>query len=177
MKKLIIGATLAASVLFAENFANIKLTNDTVELSGQYKVDTVHNIYARGSFLYNDNDDKENFYSIGVKGEGNLIGVDINNVKFSLIIDFVHTEDNSAIPIGIGIHSYIPGFSIPVFVRGEAEYAPEILSFDDADRFSRIYAEAGVQPIENAEIFAGYRNISFNHNYDSSFYIGAGYSF
>jgi hypothetical protein len=177
MKKILTGALLATSILMAENFANIKLTNDTVEVSGQYIVDPVHNIYARGSFLYNDDDNKENFFSLGVKGEGNLIGVDVSNIKFSLILDFVHTKNNSAVPIGIGVNSYIPGFSIPVFVRGEAEYAPEILSFDEADRFSRVIVEAGVQPIENAEIFAGYRNIRFDSEYDSSFYIGAGYSF
>ncbi|NPA87945.1 MAG: hypothetical protein GXO01_04485 [Epsilonproteobacteria bacterium] len=177
MKKLILGAMIASSMLMAENFANIKITNDTIEVNAQYKVDPQNNIFARGTFLYNDNDNRYNFYSVGVKGEGNLIGIDLDNVKFSLIMDFVHTKNNSALPIGIGVNSFIPNMQIPTFVRGEYEFAPKVLSFDDADRFSRLYIEGGVQPIENAEIFAGYRNISFNSNYDSSFYIGAGFNF
>jgi len=177
MKKIIFGALLAASVLSAENFANIKLTNDTIELNGQYVILPQNNLYLRGTFLYNDDDEKHNFYSLGLKGEGNLIGLDAANIKFSLIIDAVHTKDNTAIPLGIGAKAFIPNIQIPVFVRGEFEYAPDILSFDKADRFSRYFIEAGVQPIENAEIFGGYRNIKFNEKYDSSFYLGAGYSF
>jgi hypothetical protein len=64
-----------------------------------------------------------------------------------------------------------------VFVRGEYEFAPKVLSFDDANRFSKIDAQIGIQPIENGELFVGYRNISFNHNYDSGIYGGIGYHF
>jgi len=177
MKKLMLSALVAASALMADNFVNMKLTNKTVELSAQALINIENNIYARGSFLYNDDDDKNNFYSVGVKGEGNLIGVDLDYVKFSLIIDFVHTKDNSAAPIGIGVSAIVPDVEIPTFIRGEYEFAPQILSFDEADRFSRVYIEGGVQPIQNAEVFVGYRNISFNKNYNSAFYVGAGYNF
>ena len=176
MKKLLIAASLA-TLMFADNFANIKLTNDTVELNAQAIMNMDHNIYARASFLYNDNDNKHNFFSLGVKGEGNIIGLELDYLKFSLIMDFVHTKDNSAVPLGIGVNSYIPNMQLPTFIRAEYEFAPQILSFDDADRFSRFYIEGGFQPIENAELFVGYRDISFNSNYDASFYVGAGYNF
>ena len=175
MKKTI--SIIALGVLaFAGNYAGLQITNDTLTVTGQAKI-TQNNIYARGMFLYNDDDNKENFFLVGVKGEGNLIGADIQNVKFSLLVDFVHTEDNSALPVGIGAFGYIPDLKYPVFVRGEYEYAPKILSFDDADRFSRFDVQTGIQPIENGEIFIGYRHISFNHNYDAGFYAGMGYHF
>ncbi|WP_457564866.1 hypothetical protein [Caminibacter sp.] len=175
MKKLLT-ATLFAGVLFAQNNVNIQISNETLGIYAQGKI-TQNNIYARGFFLYNDEDGKHNFYMAGVKAEGNLIGAELQNIKFSLIADFVHTKDNSAIPLGIGAFGYIPNLQYPVFVRGEYEFAPKILSFDDADRFSRFDAQIGIQPIENGEIFVGYRNISFNHNYKSGLYVGLGYNF
>ena len=175
MKKLISIAALAA-MAFAGNYAGIQITNDTLAVNAQAKI-TENNIYARGMFLYNDEDGKYNFYSVGVKGEGNLIGANVENIKFSLLIDFVHTKDNSAIPLGVGVFGYVPNLEYPVFVRGEYEYAPKILSFDDADRFSKFDIQTGIQPIENGEIFIGYRHISFNHNYDAGLYGGIGYHF
>jgi hypothetical protein len=175
MKKILTVAAIALAA-FADNYAGVQITNDTLAVNAKVQV-APNNIYARGAFLYNDRDGYNNFYSVGVQGEGNLIGVNLQNVKFSLIVDFVHTKDNSAIPLGVGVFGYIPNIDYPVFVRAEAEYAPKILSFDDADRFSRFDVQTGVQPIENGELFVGYRNISFNHNYDSGFYAGIGYHF
>jgi len=175
MKKFLLSAAFVA-LAFGENIANIQITNDTLAFYAQGSV-TNNNIYLRGMFLYDDEENKNNFYSVGLKGEGNLIGADYTNLKFSLIVDFVHTKKNSALPLGIGVFGYIPNLQYPVFVRGEYEFAPKVLSFDDANRFSKIDAQIGIQPIENGELFVGYRNISFNHNYDSGIYGGIGYHF
>ena len=175
MKKTLLIA-LMGGFLFAQNNVNLQISNDTLGIYAQGQI-TQNNIYARGFFLYNDESHKNNFFSLGVKAEGNLIGTDIENVKFSLLADFVHTKDNSALPLGVGVFSYIPNVRYPVFVRGEYEYAPKILSFDDADRFSRADIQIGIQPIENGEIFIGYRHISFNKNYKSGMYVGLGYEF
>ena len=175
MKKLLTIATFALTA-FADNYAGIQLTNDTLAVNAKVQI-APNNIYARGTFLYNDTKNYHNFYSVGIKGEGNLIGSNLQNIKFSLIIDFVHTKDNSAIPLGIGVFGYIPDIDYPIFIRGEGEFAPKVLSFDDADRFSRVSVDIGLQPIENGELFVGYRNISFNHNYDNGFYGGIGYHF
>ena len=175
MKKLIIA--LASSLLFAQTTTvDLKLTNSTI--AGYVESGIVQeNFKIRGMYLYNDNDGKNNFYLAGIKAEGNFIGTCCNEMKFSIITDFVHTKNNSAVALGIGGFSFIPGIEFPIFVRGEVEYAPKVLSFDDADRFSRVSVELGYAPITNAEIFIGYRNISFNHNYNSAGYFGLGYNF
>jgi len=177
MKKILISVLMLGSVgLWADNNEiGLKITNDTLAAYTQVKV-TPNNIFARGEFLYNDNANKHNFYLAGIKAEGNLIEDD-SNLRFSVFIDFVGTKNNSALPIGIGVLKYINNFQIPVFVQAEGEYAPKVLSFDDNDRFSRVDASIGIKPIENAKIFVGYRNISFNHNYDSSVYGGVAFSF
>ncbi len=177
MKKILASFVFLGSLMFAQNAnINLQITNSTIGVYAEGGI-TQNNIKARGFFLYNDNSNKHNFYLVGLKAEGNLIGVDLDNIKFSLIADFVHTKDNSAIPIGIGVFSYIPNISIPVFIRAEGEYAPKVLSFDDADRFSRFDFSVGYSPIVNGEIFVGYRNLSFNHNYNSAIYGGIGYNF
>ena len=177
MKKILAGLAVAGTFLFSANTnVNLQITNSTIGIYAESGI-TQNDIKARGFFLYNDNSNKHNFYLAGIKAEGNLIGADIQNLKFSLIADFVHTKDNSAIPIGFGIFSYIPNIDLPIFIRAEAEYAPKVLSFDDADRFSRVDAQIGYAPITNGEIFAGYRTLSFNHNYNSAVYAGLGYNF
>ena len=177
MKKVLISALIFGSVgLWADNNeVGLKITNDTLAAYTQVKV-TPNNIFARGEFLYNDNANKHNFYLAGMKAEGNLIEDD-SNLKFSVLVDFVHTKDNSALPIGIGFYKFIDTLKIPAFIQAEGEYAPKVLSFNDANRFSRVDASIGIKPIENAKIFVGYRNISFNHNYDSSVYGGVAFSF
>jgi len=175
MKKIIFTALAGISFLFANNI-NLQITNSTLAIGGEATI-TQNNIKARGQFIYNDNSNKHNFFLVGVKAEGNLIGLEYQNVKFSVILDGVHTKDNSAIPIGIGVFSYIPNINLPVYIKTEAEFAPKILSFDDANRFGRVDAQLGYYPITNAQIFIGYRNISFNHNYNSNIYAGVGYNF
>ena len=177
MKKALFILIAAGVGLFAQNTnVNLQITNSTIGVYAESGI-TQNNIKARGFYLYNDNSNKNNFYLAGIKAEGKLIGMNVENMKFSVIADFVHTKNNSAIPLGFGVFSYIPNISLPIFVEMEAEYAPKILSFDDANRFSRVDAKIGYVPIVNAKIFAGYRDISFNHNYNSVVYAGLGYSF
>jgi hypothetical protein len=174
MKKLI-SAVLIAGSLFADNFANIQITDKTVMVEGQGQVSYSQPVYVRGGYLINSG--KEDFFYGGIKSEGQVIGVDMP-VKFSLMLDFVHTTDNSALPIGIGASSYIGDISLPVFIRGEFEYAPAVLSFEDADKFMKYKIETGVRFIENGEVFVGYRNISFDdYTYNSNVYAGVGFIF
>jgi hypothetical protein len=173
MRKLLFSIITAGS-LFAGNFINLQITNDTLMTEGQFNIAYEQPFYARGGFLLNS--DKSNFYYVGIKSEGQAVGVDLP-LKFSLILDFAHTKNNSAIPIGIGASGYLQQVSIPVFVRGEFEYAPKVLSFDDANKFVKFKIEMGTQFIENGEVFVGYRNISFENNYNSNVYGGIGFSF
>jgi len=174
MKKVFMIGLLGVA-LFGENFINLKITNDTLATDAQINIMPNRPFYARAGYLYYDG--KNNFAYGGIKTEGPILGMDAP-MNFSLIVDFVHTSANSAIPIGVGMSSYLAaGVRIPIFFRAEAEYAPKVLSFDKADRFSKVQAETGVQFIENGEIFIGYRHISFNRNYSSNVYGGVGFSF
>jgi len=173
MKKFLLSAVIAGS-LFADNFINVQITNSTIMVEGQTLASHNKPFYIKAGFLVHS--DKNNFYYAGIKSEGQIIGVDIP-ATFSLFIDAVHTKNNTAIPMGVGFSSYLEQFKMPVFIRGEFEYAPKVLSFDDAERFSRYKGELGIRFIENGEVFAGYRHISFDKVYNSAIYGGIGLSF
>ena len=173
MKKFLLSVLTGAS-LFAGNFINLQITNDTIMIEGEAKISYNQPFYVRGGYMINS--DNPNFVYGGIKSEGQIVGVDLP-VKFSLFVDYVYKKHNSALPIGIGASGYLQQFAIPVFIRGEFEYAPKVLSFDEAEKFVKYKMETGVQFIENGEVFVGYRNIRFNKNYDNSAYVGVGFSF
>lgn len=174
MKKLLIATALTSSMLFARNFANLQITNSTIFVNAQAQISQSQPLYVRGGYLINKN--KHYFVYAGIKSEGNLLG-DNSSIMASLFIDGVYTKDYSAMPIGIGASSYLPFLQVPTFIRAEIEYAPEILSFNKANRFLKANAEIGMQFIKNAEAFVGYRNISFNHTYNNAIYAGVGFNF
>jgi len=168
-------------VLFTFLFAkpsslSIQLTNSILSVYAESGINQEH-IKIRGMYLYNDNSNKNNFYLAGIKAEGQLVGLEDSNIKFSLITDFVHTKDNSAVSLGGGFFSFLPNVDLPFFIQAEAAYAPKVLSFNKAYRFSREDVGIGYFVIENGKILIGYRNITFNHNYNSGFYFSLGYNF
>ena len=173
MRKILLSFLMVGS-LFAENFVNLQISNETLMFEGQYKISFQEPFYVRGGYLINSK--KSNFAYVGIKSEGHIVGANLP-AKLSLFLDYVKTKNSSAIPIGIGVNSYLNDFSIPFFIRGEIAYAPKILSFEKANKFVKLKIETGARFIENGEVFIGYRNISFDKNYNSTFYAGVGFSF
>jgi len=173
MKKILL--ILTSLILYAHNLS-IELTNSTFLVGGEFKIPN-QNVKLRGDFIYNDNKNKHNFFSVGIKAEGLLIGTDSQNIIFDMLIDVVHIKDNTAIPLGAGIFGYVPNISLPFYFKIEEEYAPKVLSFKDAYRFNRFDIQIGYYPIYNGKIFIGYRSISFNTNYNNSMYAGIGIDF
>ncbi len=172
MKKILAIFAITSSI-FASNIG-LQLTNKTLFIEGDVNIPQNPQFSIRGGYLIHK--DKKNFEYAGVKVSGSTIGVNIPMI-FSMGVDFVKTYKNSAIPLNIGLSSYIPYTQFPIFTRAEISYAPAILSFQKADKFFKVKAEIGATPIENAEIFIGYRNINFTKNYNSNLYIGAGFVF
>jgi hypothetical protein len=176
MKKILL-SMLIAGFAFSENFVNLQVTNDTVMFEGQAQIVNDKPIYARGGYLINSKEDAvSDFGYIGLKTEGQAIGVDIP-VKISLMVDVVHIKDNTASPVGLGLSTYLKQFSMPVFLRASYEYAPKILSYEDAEKFSKLKVETGIRFIENGEAFVGYRKIDFDETYINNMYVGVGFVF
>ncbi|MEO1958823.1 MAG: hypothetical protein ABGX23_04640 [Nautiliaceae bacterium] len=173
MKKLL--SLSLGCFLFAMSYIGINFSPDTMNIRANTSIS--ESFYVRGNYIINNHKDKCNFWSFGVKGEGHVLGLDAPFFTMSVVADVVYTYNNAAIPVGIGFFSFIPDLQVPVFLRGEYEYALPVASFRDANRFHRVYFETGIAPIDTAEIYVGYRNLGFNTNYNSTFYLGVGYNF
>ena len=175
MKKLLF-SLLAISSIFASDL-NLEITNETLAGNLNLNLPQYENFQMRGTYLYYDDENKNNYYSVGFGAIGEN-ALDNYNSKLTIFIDYVHTKDNSALPIGIGIFNKNFGnFQHPLFAKAEIAYAPKVLSFDEATKFLKAKVELGIKPIKNAKLFIGYKTISFNKNYLSVGYAGIGFMF
>jgi len=172
MKKILLPILVTSSLL--ANDVNLEITNETLMANATINVE--QNFGVRGDYLYNDSE-KSNYYSIGFQAQGEN-ALDDYNSKLAIFIDYSHTKDNSAIPIGVSVYNDNFGnLQYPLFAKAEVAYAPKVLSFSDANRFFKAKVELGIKPIENAKLFIGYRKISFNQSYQSVGYAGIGFIF
>ena len=90
------------------------------------------------------------------------------------------TKDFFSLPLGIEFAYQIPAKTlIPMYLNGALYYAPQALTFSDADDFLEYRISYDIEVIENGRITLGYRNLDTNYdvangnfNYNSSFYAG-----
>lgn len=92
-----------------------------------------------------------------------------------------------SIPIGVNISYTLPLKNfIPVEVGGELYYAPQSLSFLDAESFVETRLGLRLEVIERGSIFVGYRNLNTNYKvsdikyevtYNKSAYFGFKFEF
>jgi len=175
IKKLLLPLTISGA-LFASDL-NFEISNNTIAANTNLNLPQNENFQLRATYLYNANENKSNYSSIGLGAIGDT-PIDDYNSKISIFIDIDHITDNTAIPIGFSIfNNNFGGYQYPFFAKAEIAYAPNILSFDKADREVKSKVEFGIKPIENAKAFIGYKSTNFNHNYLSVGYMGIGFSF
>lgn len=168
LKKLLL--TLALSVsLFAQHDASVNLNNDDIEVDGNIDLGELNRSDYPGiyfltlGFLDVDNREKTNpLLSAGFMLRQNVTGV--QGLRFGLGFKGTYTEvgrqKHSAIPLGVELAYTLPiDSAIPVILSGSLDYAPSVLSFKDADSYMEKRVELGVQIVEQATIFVGYRKI------------------
>ncbi|MRJ06460.1 MAG: hypothetical protein C6I01_02925 [Epsilonproteobacteria bacterium] len=148
----------------------VGLSSGTASLYGEFQIG-LKPIFARIHGLYVK--DGDNWGGVGFMTQGPFIGYP--NLNVSLFVDGVHSQNRNALPIGVGFNYWIPYAFLPLSIRGEFEYANNLLTFGDADRFSRGVIEIGVQIIENGELFLGYRNLRWDSPFKSNWYLGVGF--
>jgi len=175
MKKLFL-PLLFASTLFSSDL-NLEITNTTLAANLNLLLPQKETFALRATYLYNDDKNKNDYYSVGFGAIGEN-ALDNYNSKLTIFIDYTHTKNNSALPIGIGLfNNNFGNFQYPLFAKAEIAYAPQVLSFDEANKFLKAKVEFGLKPIQNAKTFIGWKTISFDNNYLSVVYAGIGFVF
>lgn len=168
LKKILISLALSVS-LFAQHDASVNLNNDDIEVNGNIDIGELNqsdypNMYFLTlGFLDVDNrEDTDPLWQAGFKLRQDVTGV--QGLRFGLGFKGTYTEvgrqKHSAIPLGAELVYTLPiNSAIPVIISGSLDYAPSVLSFKDADSYMEKRVELGVQIVEQATIFVGYRKI------------------
>lgn len=189
LKKLLL--TLALSVsLFAQHDASVNLNSDDIELNGNIDLGEINQsdypdmYFLTLGFLDVDNREKTNpLLSAGFMLRQNITGM--QGLRFGLGFKGTYTEvgqqKHSAVPLGVELAYTLPiDSAIPVIISGSLDYAPSVLSFKDAESYMEKRVELGIQIVEQATIFVGYRKIDTDfenrsggdYTYNDTGYIG-----
>ncbi|EQB35633.1 hypothetical protein M947_10145 [Sulfurimonas hongkongensis] len=131
---------------------------------------------------FNDNGDMNAYY------EANFLmqkRVGSSDLVLGLGIKLNGTKNFSSIPLGIEATYKILNGAIPLYLKGAAYYAPEVLSMQDAESFLEYRVSLDVELITNGYVTVGYRSIDTNYdsnkggdiNYNRSAYIGVRFAF
>jgi len=190
-KRILLTTLLLTGLLQAETGIGLDINNEDVELIGEVNFNSLADYSSgttfiiSGTYLYagaNDNDNGESLLTLGFSGQNNLPGVE--GLSVALGAKTVFADNYMAVPLFVRANYALPLINtIPTtsFFAGYA-YAPPVLSFSDAEKYSEFRIGADMEVIANTHIFVGYRNIDTDYtyrdyNFNDSFYGGLKLSF
>ena len=161
--KITLISSLAAitSVNAHSNELDLRISNDWVHTNFTVSHPKSKSAFGLGYF-YKDEDESINVANIDLHAKGQTA---IGNLPTTVGIGFEGTyfksgeTKGSAVGIGGTVRVNLPdtpGLSIETALH----YAPDVLSFSDADEFRRLRAHVNYRIIENADISIGYKYIN-----------------
>jgi len=128
---------------------------------------------ASGSVLHADDFDKA---TIGVTLQNRI--EPIPGAYFGVGLNYTYLESDAGIylnlfqlPIVMNATYFFPELKYnipPVAMRAEVQYAPEVLSFQDSKGYQYGSFETSIEPIEDIELYLGYRYGSVDSIYGDS---------
>jgi len=167
---------------FEKGSLGLNINSDDVEFEGRAALSFLtdspvySNFYVDGNFLNSD----ENLYGLGISVENSPIN--FQNLVFNIGLRSVFSDhlgqDFSAMPIMVGAKAQLFLGDLPTtYIGAKAGYAPNALSFQDADEYKEYRVEIDSKIIPNVNVYAGYRNIDTDYNnkaynLNDSFYAG-----
>ncbi len=159
-----LGVLLCSMSAVAQNQSlDLNLNNDAVRLmyAGSLGDNGMGGLGLDAGFLRNRDKGNVSHVGINVTGDagmrnlptevavgGNLYWVDPRG----------SSEDGLAVALGLRFHSIFPQYN-RLGVGGHAYYAPAVLSFADADRYSEWALRVNYHIIRQAHVYVGYRRI------------------
>lgn len=188
LKKLVLTA-LISSAAFAAHQVEVNVNDKEVE--GQIRLDmgrmgSMEHTYLGARFLNGDNNnsktisDPKALMEVSFMVQNDVRGV--RGLKLGLGFKGEHTTIDgrgySAIPLGVEAELKLPLNSpVAFYLGGAMYYAPSSLCFKDADSYFETRIHLDAEPIENARVEVGYRQIDTNLKgnsvtYNDAFYFG-----
>lgn len=180
---------ILSNTLIAKDIIGINVNSDAVEVES--KVDVT------GYFLTSEDGTKYNVesnylntshsYLFGAGFSANGEVTTIPGLQFSVGAKLVMSDNKQdsffAVPLMAKAIYQIPIKDIPTsYLSASLLYAPESLSFSNAESYSELRVEADVDVIDNVSLYSGYRSIDtdykdYDKNLDQAIYGGLKLSF
>ncbi len=195
LKKLGLLSIAAASLMAMHEF-NININDVDLEAGvkldmGQFNDAVEPNTTFIGVKFLNADKDYSDFSSPDAYFEANfLMQREINNSGFfagigiKLNYNGSANQDFMALPLGLKLGYTLPSTVIPIYFSGEAYYAPQVLSMQDAKSYYEYRLNCDIEIIQNALINIGFRDLEFKYDgnseyikYNRSGYIGFKFRF
>ena len=188
LKKILLSA-LISSAAFAAHQVEVNVNDKEVE--GQIRLDmgrmgSLEHTYIGARFLNGDNNnsqtiaDPDPLMEVSFMVQNDVKGV--RGLKLGLGFKGEYTKIDgrqfAAIPLGVEAELKLPLNSpIAFYLGGAMYYAPSVLSFKDADDYFETRIHIDAEPIDNARVEVGYRQIDTNLKnrsvtYNDAFYFG-----
>ncbi|HIP13353.1 MAG TPA: hypothetical protein EYG97_02245 [Arcobacter sp.] len=185
MKKILAGSLVASTLLLGSNSIDLNLNNNTIAVGGEFLLNEIYelnndsNYYVTLNYLNSeDKSPSESLLSAGVKvlnpyisDEGYKFGIGLKIV----IADNYNSKDFLAVPL-LAFGNY--NVNEKVTVDLDIAYAPSVLSFQDAEKFTSLQAKANYKIMENGLVYVGTRSITTKYTngakikYDTSLFLG-----
>lgn len=188
LKKIVLMA-LISSAAFASHQVEVNVNDKEVE--GQIRLDMgrmgdLAHTYMGARFLNGDNNnsqtigDPDPLMEVSFMVQNDVTGVQGLKIGLGFKGEFTKIDGQSyaAIPLGIEAELKLPlNAPIAFYLGGAMYYAPSALCFKDADDYFETRIHLDVEPIENARVEVGYRQIDTNLKnrsvtYNDSWYFG-----
>jgi len=186
MKKIIVGSLIASSLVYGINNVDLNVNNNTLEVSGDFSLNEVYelnndsNYYLTVSFL--NSEDKsattsEKLASVGFKMLNPYM--DDYGFRFGLGIKAVWADNSKEDFVSIPVQLFA-SYQIDekISVDTDIAYAPRVLSFLKAQKFTSGKIKLNYKIIDNGYLYIGGRTISTKYEndttikYDNSLFVG-----
>ena len=186
MNKIIVGSLIASSLVYGINNVDLNVNNNTLEVSGDFSLNEVYelnndsNYYLTVSFL--NSEDKsatttEKLASVGFKMLNPYM--DDYGFRFGLGIKAVWADNSKEDFVSIPVQLFA-SYQIDekISVDTDIAYAPRVLSFLKAQKFTSGKIKLNYKIIDNGYLYIGGRTISTKYEndttikYDNSLFVG-----
>jgi hypothetical protein len=185
---------LSATVLsaFAMHQGEVNINSKDLELSGRFDIGQVNDavepdtMFVGARYLNADADHSDNEHAdIDSYFEASFLMMrevgSNSDLSLGLGVKANYAKDFTTIPLGLEAAWQLPFRDIfPMYLNASLYYAPNVLSFSDADSFLEYHISYDIKIIDNGRIALGYRNLDTNYEtskggdftYNKSWYIG-----
>ncbi len=170
LKKISFISLLLATSLFSFERASmgVNINNDDVEFEGRSSIEYFTDIPEYRNFFVDMNyiNANESLFGLGISSENSPINY--QNLLFSVGLRGVFAskggENFTAIPLSFGAKTRLGFNGLPETYLGiKANFAPSVLSFQDADKYKEYRVELDANVIPNVNVYVGARRIDTDY--------------